>query len=42
VAACDSLVPVHADHGRGPLDLMRSGRIRSSCTPSVSDMFWRV
>jgi hypothetical protein len=42
VVACDLLVPVHADHHRGALDLKRSGWIRSSSTPWVSDFFWSV
>jgi hypothetical protein len=39
MALCDSPVLVRSDHGRGPLDLKRSGRIKSSSTPSVRDLF---
>jgi hypothetical protein len=38
VAACDSPVLVHSDRELRLLDLMRSGRLRSSRTPSVSDL----
>jgi hypothetical protein len=38
MAACDSPIPVHSDRELRLLDLMRSGRLRSPRTPSVSGL----
>jgi hypothetical protein len=38
VVVCDLPVPVHSDCELRLLDLMRSGWLRSPCTPSVSDL----
>jgi hypothetical protein len=35
-------IPIHSDHCRGALDLIRSGRTRSSRTGSISELFWGV
>jgi hypothetical protein len=34
--------PIHSDHCRGALDLIRSGCTRSSRTGSISELFWGV
>jgi hypothetical protein len=40
VSVFDWGIPVRADLQRGALDLIRSGRTRSSCTGSISDLIW--